>query len=230
MSGHEIVKCRACDAVIAQCRCPGPHPVRYVDNHNHDCKPSPAPGEPKEGFCSCDYPCSTGQGDEERCSGCGLLVNRPVDANKMMGFARVELIEDGSGYEVDCGGMLPIESYRTKHEADHVAWKINTAHASAVARAVEEAQREIHSLKKDLTAAREERREAERWGLPTKALVEERDALKVQIGAWQSTFGTSQLSHARAAFDALKKERDGAIEDLRIAREVMDSLGGVKDA
>ncbi len=28
---HEIIKCQTCETVIARCRCPGPHPVRYVD-------------------------------------------------------------------------------------------------------------------------------------------------------------------------------------------------------
>lgn len=43
------------------------------------------PDQPeKKGRCSCDYPCSTGEGDQEKCSGCGLLVN-PSDAPKTMG-------------------------------------------------------------------------------------------------------------------------------------------------
>lgn len=35
---HEIIKCRKCDGAIVQCRCPGPHSVRYVEGDaGHAC-------------------------------------------------------------------------------------------------------------------------------------------------------------------------------------------------
>lgn len=40
--GHGIDICR-CGAVIAQCRCPGPHVPRVVVEHCKSCTPQPRP-------------------------------------------------------------------------------------------------------------------------------------------------------------------------------------------
>lgn len=50
----------------------------------------------EKGYCSCDYPCSTGQGLDERCSGCGLLVNK-VDEKKPGEFAEVHNVGTDDG-------------------------------------------------------------------------------------------------------------------------------------
>lgn len=51
------------------------------------------------------------------------------------------------------------------------------------------------------------------------------DALHVQLNAWHEVFGTTQLSHAKAEFDALKQENEGShiiLTDAGIERSRCD--------
>jgi|ERR1035437_3617194 hypothetical protein len=58
---------------------------------------------------------------------------------------------------------------------------------------------------------------------------EERDELLTQIDAWQSVFGTSQLSHALAKLERLEKDKDksiAALEKIKEGLDVCESCGG----
>lgn len=89
------------------------------------------PDQPeKKEKCSCDYPCSTGEGDQERCSGCGLLVN-PADAPKTMGEGPCIVTQEDrytrlriAGQEISC-----VDNFNGKpHNLDHQrAKEINAA-------------------------------------------------------------------------------------------------------
>ena len=186
MSGHEIVKCRACDAVIAQCRCPGPHPVRYVDNHNHDCKPSPAPGEPKEG------------GKGPRCPECGYCdilpiedspTDRPVAANKTMGREFAKPFETGDGFQI---GTVPLV---------RGGWLNPTANSFQI-RALCKTISNVHAQAVE-SAVKELKAERDQW----KLRAENSEALR---------------HHELQNFDALKKERDGAV--IGLATEIQMEL------
>src|ERR1035437_1468751 len=58
---------------------------------------------------------------------------------------------------------------------------------------------------------------------------EERDDLCAQLGAWQSVFGTSQLSHALARLERAEKDKEksiAALEKIKEGSDVCESCGG----
>ncbi len=67
-------------------------------------------------FCSCDYPCSMGQGENEVCSGCAGLVNRP-EKGEEGNFFRPYQCDDGDWVVLCCGFGQLMDGTKEQAEA-----------------------------------------------------------------------------------------------------------------